>query len=163
VPRQTDRLEQTPPDEGRAGRRSRARTIGPWAIGGLALILALVGLMISMNAGRAPAAPPAPAILRPATALGARGACDGFLEAKAMLAWTPSSSRIADGYVIYRSLARNGPYETIGIIPGRSVDRFVDAKLSLNTTYFYRLRATSGNRMSGFTGSARAETPFICL
>jgi len=102
-------------------------------------------------------------ILRSAAALQARGECNGFLAARAKLEWTPSSSRVADGYVIYRSLARNGPYETIGVLPGRVVDRFVDNGLSLNTTYFYRLRATSGNRMSAFTGSARAETPFICL
>jgi hypothetical protein len=96
-------------------------------------------------------------------ALQARGACGGFFRAKASLAWRASSSRIADGYVVYRSRSPKGPYQSIGIVPGRTVVRYVDERLDLNATYFYRVRATSGSRLSPFSGPARAETPFFCL
>jgi serine/threonine-protein kinase len=159
----TEPLTEDRGDDLRAANRPRTRAIGPWAIGGVALITALVGLMLAMRSQPPPAAPPRPPVLRPATALQARGACGGFLAAKALLRWNPSASRIADGYVVYRSVSRDGPYEQIGILPGRAADRFVDAGLSLNTTYFYRIRTTSGAQMTAFTGPARAEMPFICL
>jgi hypothetical protein len=43
------------------------------------------------------------------------------------------------------------------------VVRYMDDRLALNATYYYRVRATSGSRLSAFTGPARAETPFFCL
>jgi serine/threonine protein kinase len=163
VASRTEPLDEDPGDELRAVSRSRVRAIGPWAIGGLALITALVGLTLSMGSRPRPGPSPRPAVLRPPTALQARGDCGGFLAGKALLRWNPSGSRAADGYVIYRSLSRDGPYQAIGILPGRAVDRFVDEGLSLNTTYFYRVRTTSGAQMTAFTGPARAEMPFICL
>jgi serine/threonine protein kinase len=163
VTSRTEPLDEDPGDEPRVAGRSRVRAIGPWAIGGLALITALVGLTLSMGSRPRPAPPSRPAVLRPATALQARGTCSGFFRAKASLAWGVSASRLADGYIVYRSRLPDGPYESIGIVPGRAVVRFVDDGLDLNATFYYRIRSTSGSRWSAFSGRARAETPFICL
>jgi tRNA A-37 threonylcarbamoyl transferase component Bud32 len=162
--RLTDKLEDDRVEDRPARDRApRARVRGAWALAGLALVLALVGLLIPLMARHPSVAQARQAILRPAMALQARGACGGFFRAKASLAWRASSSRIADGYVVYRSRSPNGPYQAIGIVPGRAVVRFVDERLDLNTTYYYRVRATSGSRLSAFTGPAGAETPFFCL
>jgi serine/threonine-protein kinase len=155
---QGDRLDGDPED-----RPSRVRSVGPWAVAGVALVLALAGLAVPLLTPRTPAAQARPQVLRPATELQARGDCGGFFRARASLSWRASTSRIADGYVVYRSRSASGPYESIGIVPGRGVVRFVDERLALNTTYFYRVRATSGSRLSPFSGRARAETPFFCL
>jgi serine/threonine protein kinase len=163
-PRITDRLE----DEGSGvrpapDRSPRRRQMGAWAVAGLALVLALLGLAIPVMTRHPSTAQARPQVLRPAMALQARGACGGFFRGKASLAWRASSSAIADGYVVYRSRSRSGPYQSIGIVPGRNVVRYVDERLDLNATYFYRVRATSGSRLSPFSGPARAETPFFCL
>jgi tRNA A-37 threonylcarbamoyl transferase component Bud32 len=163
-PRSTDPLGEGGPVEVEArGRGSRARLLGPWAVAGVALVLAVIGLLAPLLTRHAPTAQARPRALRPATALEARGACGGFFRAQASLGWRASTSSIADGYVIYRSRSAKGPYEAIGIVPGRDVVRFVDQSLALNATYFYRVRATSGSRLSPFSGQARAETPFFCL
>jgi tRNA A-37 threonylcarbamoyl transferase component Bud32 len=145
------------------GRRTRARSIGLWAVAGLALAVALIGLLVPLLTRQTPAAQARPQVLRPATDLRAQGACGGFFRGRATLSWRASTSRTADGYVVYRSRSANGPYESIGIVPGRDVIRYVDERLGLNSTYFYRVRATSGSRLSPFSGRARAETPFFCL
>ena len=144
-------------------RGPRARVLGAWAVAGLALVLALIGLLLPLAGRGDPIAQARPAVLRPATALQAAGACGGFFRARATVTWRATTSRFADGYVVYRSQSPTGPYSAIGVVPGRAVVRFVDERLALNKSYFYRVRATSGSRLSAFTGPARAETPFICL
>lgn len=144
-------------------RGSRPRVLGAWALAGVALVLALVGLLVLVMTRQPQAAQARPAVLRLATSLEARGACGGFFRAQASLTWRASTSRIADGYMVYRSQSLNGPYQTIGIVPGRAVVRFLDERLALNTTYFYRVRTTSGSRLSAFTMPAKAETPLLCL
>jgi tRNA A-37 threonylcarbamoyl transferase component Bud32 len=144
-------------------RGQRIKVVGAWALAGLALVVAVLGLLLPLTGRGDPVTQARPMVLRPATALQARGACGGFLRARATVTWRGSTSRIADGYVVYRSLAPNGPYSAIGIVPGRAVVRFVDERLALNKTYYYRVRATSGSRLSAFTSPARAETPFLCL
>jgi tRNA A-37 threonylcarbamoyl transferase component Bud32 len=160
----TDALAAPPVDVVAAPeRRARTRVLGAWVVAGLALVLALAGLLVPVFTRQPQVAQARPAVLRPAMALRASGACGGFFRARASLAWRGSSSRIADGYVVYRSQAPNGPYQAIGIVAGRAVIRYVDDRLALNATYYYRVRATSGSRLSAFTGPARAETPFFCL
>lgn len=162
--RRTDPLDAFVPDAAvQSGRRRRGKVIGAWVVAGLALVLASLGLMVSLGAWARPVAPARPQPLRPPVSLQAQGMCDGFFQAKASLAWRPTGSRIADGYVVYRSEARDGPFEAIGTLPGGGVARYVDEGVGLNANYYYRLRATSGNRLSSFSGPARAETPFFCL
>ncbi len=161
--RVTDSLEDDRSEATHGPDRSRARVIGAWAVAGLALVLALVGLLVPLMTRHPPVAQARPQVLRPAMALQAHGACGGFFRGKASLAWRASSSPIADGYVVYRSRTPKGPYQSIGIVPGREVIRYVDERLDVNATYYYRVRATSGSRLSAFSGPARAETPFFCL
>ncbi len=162
--RVTDSLEADRPEDPRGTDHSpRARMIGAWAVAGLALVMAGAGLLIPLMTRHPPVAQARPEILRPAMALQVRGACGGFFKARASLAWRASTSRIADGYLVYRSRTPNGPYQTIGIVPGRAAIRYVDERLDVNATYYYRVRATSGSRLSAFSGPARAETPFFCL
>jgi serine/threonine-protein kinase len=144
-------------------RRPRRRSVGPWALAGAALVLAVAGLLAPLLGRQAPVAQARPQVVRPATDLRASGACGGFFRGQATLSWRASTSRIADGYVVYRSEEANGPYEAIGIVTGRGVVRFVDERLGVNATYYYRVRATSGSRLSPFSGRARAKTPFFCL
>jgi serine/threonine-protein kinase len=162
--RSTDPLDGRGPEASAAPRRGRrGRVLGAWILAGLALALAAFGLVLSLDGRSGHVAQARPEVLRPPMGLQAQGACGGFFRAKASLAWRLSGSRIADGYVVYRSRTPDGPYQAIGTLPGRSLASYVDEGLGLNTTYYYRLRATSGNRLSAFSGPARAETPFFCL
>jgi serine/threonine protein kinase len=169
-PQATDQLpalRSTEPLEDRGGAASppprRRSSLGPWAVAGVALLLALLGLLLPLVTKHRPVAQARPEVLRPPIGLQARGACGGFLRSKASLTWRPSPSRIADGYVLYRSRSPDGPYQSIGVLPGRTVVRHVDEGLDLNGTYFYRVRSTAGSRLSAFTEPARVETPFVCL
>jgi serine/threonine protein kinase len=164
APRVTDRLDADLGDRRPSGDRSpRGRAFGLWALAGLALVVALIGLAIPFLNRREPVAQARPQVLRPATSLEALGECDGFFQARASLSWQASASPTADGYEIYRSESPDGPYESIGIVPGRNAVRYVDVDLGLNSTYYYRVRAMSGSRVSAFSSSAQAETPFFCV
>ncbi|MGH2556800.1 MAG: protein kinase domain-containing protein [Actinomycetota bacterium] len=162
--RRTDPLDAVVPEGAvPSGRRRRGMIIGAWVLAGLALVLASIGLVLSVGGWTKPVTPTRPQVLRPPVRLVAQGTCDGFFRAKASLAWRPTGSRIADGYVVYRSESPVGPYVQIGTLPGTGVAAYVDQALGLNATYYYRLRTTSGARLSAFSEPARAETPFFCL
>ena len=98
-----------------------------------------------------------------ATALAAKGACDGFLKGSVTLSWLPSSSKFADGYVVYRRTSVDGPLKKLELLPGRATTTFMDHGLNTSTTYYYVVRATAGSRTSQGAGLARAETPLICF
>jgi eukaryotic-like serine/threonine-protein kinase len=160
-------LRSTEPLEDRRDAASptphRRSSLGPWALAGVALLLALLGLLLPLVTKHRPVAQARPEVLRPPFGLQAQGGCGGFLRSKALLTWRSSPSRIADGYVLYRSRSPDGPYQSIGDLPGRTLVRYVDEGLDLNATYFYRVRSTAGSGLSPFTEPARVETPFFCL
>jgi serine/threonine-protein kinase len=136
----------------------------------LALIL-VVGAAIAAVAVpffmRDPASPSTPPRPRPTLAapigLVAKGACDGFLKARVELSWFPAEAKATDGYAVYRSDGREGPWEKIELLSGRSSTRLVDPQLNTGTTYFYEIRSTAGSRMSDFSLPVGAETPGFCL
>jgi serine/threonine protein kinase len=164
APRITDRLVEDVVERRPSGdRSSRGRAFGAWALAGLALVVALIGLAIPLLNRNEPVAQARPQVLRPATALRAQGECGGFFQAMASVSWRASASRTADGYVVFRSESPDGPYESIAIVPGRNVLRYVDEDLGLNSTYYYKVQATSGSRVSAFSAPAKADTPFFCV
>jgi eukaryotic-like serine/threonine-protein kinase len=148
----------------RARSRTRKRTT--------VLVVAALMAVASIGAGAslllkgspaARASAPIPPVLRGATALSAKGGCDGFLKGRVTLNWLPSSSTFADGYVVYRRTSVDGPLKKLELLPGRATTSFVDHGLNTSTTYYYVVRATAGSQISHSTALARAETPLICF
>jgi serine/threonine-protein kinase len=164
APRVTARLGEVLVDRRPSrDRSSRGRAFGLWALAGLALVVALIGLAIPLWDRNEPVAQAKPQVLRPATAVRALGECGGFFQAIATVSWRASASRITDGYVVYRSESPEGPYESIATLPGRNAISYVDEDVGLNSTYYYTVRATSGSRVSSLSASAQADTPFFCV
>ena len=70
------------------------------------------------------------------------------------LSWNASPG--ATSYTIYRSTNPSGPFSTVaGTTTSTS---FPDAGLSLSTTYYYEISATSPSGQSGFSNTASAAT-----
>jgi serine/threonine protein kinase len=109
------------------------------------------------------ASTPRPPVLHGPTAFAAKGGCDGFLKGKVTLSWLASSSRFADGYVVYRGTSPEGPLQKIELLPGRTTTSYVDRGLNTSTTFHYEVRATAGSRISHAAARAWAETPLICF
>ena len=57
------------------------------------------------------------------------------------LAWDPYPNETAEGYLVYRSDARDGRYGVIARLEGLTRTNYVDSGLGDNTTYWYRLSA----------------------
>jgi hypothetical protein len=71
------------------------------------------------------------------------------------LAWTASSG--ATGYVLQRSTSSNfSPATSIAISGGSTT--YTDTGLSRATTYYYRLEATNGSAVSGWSNVVRTKT-----
>lgn len=61
------------------------------------------------------------------------------------LNWDVYVGESADGYVLYRSVTRDGTYSIIAKLEGLSKTSFLDTKLADNTVYWYRLSAYKKN------------------
>jgi hypothetical protein len=165
--RRTDRLD-VPQNTGWEARQgSRFASPSALIVGILALLL---GLLVALSAvvvpllmrGGAQATTPLP-LLNPPRSLQALGACDGFFKARTTLTWLPTSSSSADGYVIYRSTSRDGPFFRVDLLPDRTTTSWVDARLNTGTRYYYTIRATGGVRLSDYSVLAETHTPSFCL
>jgi len=150
-------------------RGDRSRFVSPSAltVGVLAL---LFGLLVAVSAIVVPLflrggaqVVARPQSLDPPMALQARGACDGFFKAKTTLTWLSTSSSFADGYAVYRSTSRDGPFFRVELLPGRTSASWVDANLDTGTRYYYTIRATAGVRLSDYSTLAETHTPSFCL
>jgi eukaryotic-like serine/threonine-protein kinase len=152
---------------GRAERtksRSRKRTVV--LVVATLVAVAILGAGASLLLKGSPparASTPPPPVLHGPTALAATGGCDGFFKGKVTLSWLASSSRFADGYVVYRGTSPDGPLQKVELLPGRTMTSYVDGGLNTSTTYYYAVRATAGSRISHSVARARAETPLICF
>jgi hypothetical protein len=93
----------------------------------------------------------------------AKTSCDGFLKARVQLTWFPGEARSTDGYAVYRSDARDGPWDKVELLSGRSTTRFIDPRLNTGTTYWYEVRSTAGSRLSPYSSPIQADTPGFCL
>jgi serine/threonine protein kinase len=131
----------------------------------LAVILALLGTALVVPLFRGDPAPAGPEQrpIRPPANLSAVGECSGFLDPDVVLHWSPSRSRFADGYRVYRSTASGGPYERVGVIGDWATTSFVDEGVGADGQYFYVVRTTEGSRVSKPSGQAQADTPFTCI
>jgi serine/threonine protein kinase len=129
----------------------------------LAVILALLGTALIVPLFRGDPVPAGPKPLRPPTNLTAVGECSGFFDPDVVLHWSPSRSRFADGYRVYRSTASGGPYERVGVIGDWTTTSFVDDAVNVDGQYFYVVRATEGKQVSKPSGQAQADTPFACV
>ena len=103
------------------------------------------------------------ATLAAPSGLSATGGCNGLLQPRVSLSWTASPSTFADGYDIRRSLVSGGPYTTVAHVNGRTTTTYNDAPLTLNTTYYYVVRATAGGWTSANTAQKSATTPLVCV
>ncbi len=166
--RATDELDAAvDPDDSRQVRRAPRplrRTVS------LALLLVVASVLAAVAVPffvRDQAKPTPPHRSRPALAapigLLAKTSCDGFLKAKVQLSWYSGGASPADGYAVYRSESRNGPWEKIELLAGRSATGFLDPHLNTGATYLYAVRSTAGSRMSSPSAVAQADTPSICL
>jgi serine/threonine-protein kinase len=144
--------------------RTRTRT-KLWVVAAL-MVVAILGAGTSfLLKGNPPAraSTPPPRVLHGPTALTGKGGCDGFLKGRVTLSWLASTSRFADGYVVYRGTSPDGPLRKIELLSGRMTTSFVDRGLDTSTTFYYVVRATAGSRISHAAAQARAETPLICF
>ena len=159
----------SPPD----GVRSRGGSLRRWIAGivtaalllagGFAAAVVLLGRVDARGGDSAPpvAAPAAP-LLAP-TGLEAAAACDGFLTASVHLTWNATTSPTADGYHVYRSGAREGPYELVGLVLGRLSGSYRDPGVSSGRTVHYLVRATGEGRTSVGSALRSVRTPAFCL
>jgi hypothetical protein len=135
---------------------------------GLLLVVAAVAAAVAVPffmrdpASPGPSPRPRPTLAAP-IGLVAKASCDGFLKARVELSWFPGEARSTDGYAVYRSDARDGPWQKIELLSGRSTTRFTDPRLNTGTTYFYEVRSTAGSRMSEYSPAVPADTPGFCL
>jgi len=60
---------------------------------------------------------------------------------KVPLSWRPSEDRLVEGYRIYRSPTRAGPYQQIAELDGRFETTFVDAGLGDLRVFYYQVAA----------------------
>ena len=65
------------------------------------------------------------------------------------LAWHPSHSETAAGYVVERSPSEDGPYEVVARIPGRFETSFVDRELGNLRVLYYRVSTLTPAGVSG--------------
>jgi hypothetical protein len=153
---------------GRADRRRRW-PVAALAILGVTALIAAAGLVLARAGGAPVAVPttpvtttaPPPPLYAPAV-LHASTGCTGFLEAEVVLRWSVSISTFADGYEVYRSTSKEGPFQMVGLVLGRSERRYTDGGLDQNTTYHYVVRATGEGRSSVDAARADVDTPFFC-
>src|SRR5439155_4904429 len=167
--RTTDELDPAfaPNDPGgrvRRAPRPLRRTVS------LALVLVVVAILAAVavpffvrdQANPTPRHRSRPALAAPIGLLG-KTSCDGFLKAKVQLSWYSGGASRADGYAVYRSDSRDGPWDKIELLSGRSKTGFVDPHLNTGATYYYAVRSTAGSRMSSSSAVAQADTPAFCL
>ncbi len=151
----TDGLAPEPPP-----RRRRAI----WAVAavvaslGLAAALVLPVLLAEEERDRPGRRP-----LRPPTGLTADGRCSGFLQAEVLIRWTPTESRFADGYEVYRATVSGGSYRRVAFVPGHGTTAYLDEDLGLGRTYFYVVKSTTGHRDGPPSEQANAGTPLGCF
>ena len=65
------------------------------------------------------------------------------------LAWHPSHSETAAGYVVERSPSEEGPYEVVARIPGRLATSYVDRNLGNLRVLYYRVATSTPSGASG--------------
>jgi hypothetical protein len=142
--------------------RKRAKLLVVAALVAVA-ILGVGASFLLKGSPPARASTPPPPVLHGPTALAAKGGCDGFLKGKVTMSWLASSSKFADGYVVYRATSPDGRLQKLELLVGRMTTSFVDRGLNTSTTLYYVVRATAGSRISHAAVRAKAETPLICF
>jgi hypothetical protein len=130
--------------------------------------IAGAGLLFMVWSERTPAmprvtSPPSPPVLLAPTALQAAAECEGFMSSTVALRWSPSASAVTDGYQIYRGTSRDGPYQSLGVVLGRTGTEYADRDLDTGTTYHYLVRATGDGRTSVGSAHDQVTTPFFCV
>ena len=96
------------------------------------------------------------------TELSADASCTGLLSAEVALAWSPTTSRFADGYDVYRSTTSGDQYDLVAFVPGRDSTGYIDDEVAIGGTYFYLVRASAGRRDSNPV-QVHTNTPSVCL
>jgi tRNA A-37 threonylcarbamoyl transferase component Bud32 len=150
---------QTAGAERRPGRRVRS------AVGASVVALVLVAAVVTVAALQPDSdrsQGQGPRRVRPVADLSAEGACSGWLAAEVTLTWTPTPSRFADGYDVFRATESGGQYDLVAFVPGRQSTEYVDGAVGLGETYFYVVKARAGRRDSSSI-QAQADTPSVCL
>ena len=103
------------------------------------------------------------ATLAAPSGLVADASCDGTNKAKSVLTWTATGSTFADGYDILRGMQNGGPYNEVGHVDGRTTTTYNDTNLSVNTTYYWVVRATASQWESASSNQDSERTPALCL
>lgn len=96
------------------------------------------------------------------TGLALASKCEGFTTAAATLTWSPSNSQDIDSYVISRSTENQG-YEDLSPIEDPGATAYTDDSLATGTTYHFKLRAVSGDRLSEYSEAVGIDTPVLCM
>jgi len=77
---------------------------------------------------------------------------------KIPLSWQPHAFPGIEGYYVYRSAAKDGPYEKIGRIGSREATSFLDAVDSDNAVRWYRIAGINKDGSETMPGSAASAT-----
>ncbi len=143
-----------------------------WTVGIAATIAAVLLAVVVLPVVRLSIWPPGPDPLPrlsrplvPPSGVVAQGACNGFLNSRVDVSWTPTTSSVATGYEVYRSMSPTEGFELVARVPGRDGMSFHDTALGLGEgeTYYYVVRSVADGRLSPVTDAASARTPLLCL
>jgi serine/threonine protein kinase len=152
----TDPLER---EDAVARKRRRGRRVFTVAFALIAAVALLGAFIVPALLLDSPVPPPRPRVLHPPFRIHAQSSCDGLWKTKVQLTWSPSPAKFADGYIVYRSASAQGPFDRLGIVSGRDARSYADADLNTGSTFFYRLSATSPNRIGAPSAPVQAVTP----
>lgn len=137
---------------------------------GLLALLALPTAMTSDAFGAFNSVPSAPsmqigsATLAPATALGSSAGCRLLsLGPQVTLTWTASTSAIADGYRVLRSVTSGTGYTQVASVSGQSTSTYTDTTVVVSTTYYYVVTAYQGTSWTSVNSNQTSvATPAVC-
>lgn len=86
------------------------------------------------------------------TCSGALVVCTAGLISRPQLSWSPTPDLYATGYEVWRSTTNGSGYVQVGTVAGRTTTAWTDTgTLSMLTTYYYVVRATSATWTSAFS------------
>lgn len=108
---------------------------------------------ISVGSGSAPIADTSSSISAPSNLTAANES--SYLGTGIRLNWSPSAASSIDGYKIFRSTQENGSFSEIArMVSG--ITNYLDSTVTVGNTYYYFIRAYSGNSESASSNIASA-------
>ena len=151
-------------EEAAARKRRRGRRAFAVTFALLAVLALLAAFVVPPFLRDEPVTRPRAQVLSAPSRIEAQASCDdGFLKTKVQLTWSMTPAQFADGYVVYRSESLQERFQKIALVPGRATTSYTDHRLNTDSTYFYKLSATSGIQTGQESNPVHANTPLFCI